>query len=151
MGQPSIEDWMPRQPILPLEPFQKWGLDFVGPFKPPTTRTGNKYIIVATDYCTKWVEAKVLRDNMAMSIEKFMYEYLWCRFGCPIELMSNQGGHFLNRLIRELTSHYAMVHKKSTPHYPQANGLAISRLDTTKPLCRTTTQLRSTCGRKNRG
>ena len=125
MGQPNERDHMPHQPILPLEPFQKWGLDFVGPFKPPATRTGNKYILVATDYCTKWVEAKALQDNTIASPAKF-YENLWCRFGCPIELVSDQGGHFVNRIIRELTSHYAVVHKKSTPYYPQANGLAES-------------------------
>ena len=117
---------MPHQPILPLDPFQKWGLDFVGPFKPPAARTGNKYIIVATDYCTKWVEAKALRDNTAASTAKFVYEHLWCRYGCPIELVSDQGGHFINHIIRELTHHYAVVHKKSTPYYPQANGLAES-------------------------
>ena len=47
-------------------------------------------------------------------------------FGCPIELVSDQGGHFVNQLIRNLTSHYTVVHKKSTPYYPQANGLAES-------------------------
>ena len=40
--------------------------------------------------------------------------------------MSDQGEHFINNLIRELTSHYAIVHKKSAPYYPQANGLAES-------------------------
>ena len=126
LGQPMEQARMPHQPILPLDPFQKWGLDFVGPFKPPAARTGNKYIIVATDYCTKWVEAKALRDNTAASTAKFVYEHLWCRYGCPIELVSDQGGHFINHIIRELTHHYAVVHKKSTPYYPQANGLAES-------------------------
>ena len=107
-----------RQPILPLEPFQKWGLNFVGPFKPAAAGIGNKYIIVATDYCTKWVEAEALRDNTVASTAKFVYEYLWCRYGCPIELVSDQGGHFINHIIRELTTHYAVVHKKSTPYYP---------------------------------
>ena len=53
MGQPKEKDRMSHQPVLPREPFQKWGLDLVGPFKPTTARTINKYIMVATDYCTK--------------------------------------------------------------------------------------------------
>ena len=117
---------MPHQPVLPLEPFQKWGLDFVGPFTPAAARTRNKYILIATEYCTKWVEAKPLRDNTATSTTKFLYKHVWCRFGCPIELISDQGGHFLNTVISDLTQHYIVVHKKSTPYYPQANGLAES-------------------------
>ena len=50
----------PHQPVLPLEPFQKWGLDFVRPFKLATTRTNNNYVIVAIYYYTKWVEANAL-------------------------------------------------------------------------------------------
>jgi hypothetical protein len=90
-GQPQESTRMLHQPVLPLEPFQKWGLDFVGPFHPVAAQTGNRYILVATDYCTKWVEAKALRDNTAQSTAKFLYEYIWCRYGCPIELVSDQG------------------------------------------------------------
>ena len=115
---------MPHQPILPLEPFQKWGLDFVEPFKPPATRKGNHYIIVGTDYCTKWVEAKTLRNNMTASTAKFLYECIFCRFSCQIELVSDQGTHFVNKVSFELSHYYAVVHKRSTPYYSQANGLA---------------------------
>ena len=126
MGKLNEKDHTPHQPVLPLEPFQKWGLDFVGPFKPPATRTGNHYIIVGTDYCTKWVEAKTLRNNMTTSTAIFLYECICCRFSCPIELVSDQGTHFFSKVIYELSHYYAVVHKRSTPYYQQANGLAKS-------------------------
>mgnify|MGYP000105413119 CR=1 FL=1 len=56
-GQPAPGARMPHRPVLPLEPFQKWGLDFMGPFNPPMAQTGNQYFLMATDYSTKWVEA----------------------------------------------------------------------------------------------
>ena len=130
LGQPTDLARMPHQPVLPLDPVQKWGLDFVSPFTPVSACTGNKYILVTTDYCTKWVEAKALRENIMASAAKFLYEYIWFRFGCPIELISDQGSHFLNTVIHELTNHYAIVHKKSTPYYPQANGFTNKTLQT---------------------
>ena len=93
---------------------------------PPIMRTGNRYVIVTTNYYTKWVEAKALRDNTMTLTTKFLYEYIWCQYGCPIELISNQGGHFLGQVVESLTTFYAVVHKRNTPYYPQANGLAES-------------------------
>ena len=81
-------------------------------------RIGNWYIIVATDYCTKWVEAKALWDNTAASTITFLYEYIWCRYGCPIELINDQGGHFLGHVVESLTTFYTVVHKHSMPYYP---------------------------------
>ena len=112
MRQPNETNHMPYQPVLPLEPFQKWGLDFVAPFKPVAAWTRNL------------VEAEALRDNMAASSANVLYEYIWCRFGCPIELVSDRGTHFVNKVIYELLHYYAMVHKRSTSYYQQANGLA---------------------------
>ncbi len=126
IGQPTSADRMQDHLILPLEPFQKWGLDFVGPIKPKGGRTGARYILVATDYATKWVEAIALRDNKAASVARFLYKNIMTRFGCPIELVSDRVVYFLNSVIEELTSKHMILHKKSTPYHPQANGQAES-------------------------
>ena len=72
------------------------------------------------------MEAVALRDNKAASVAKFIYSNIMTRFGCPIELISDQGTHFLNGVIRELTQTHMILHKKSTPYHPQANGQAES-------------------------
>ena len=48
------------------------------------------------------------------------------RYGCPVELVTDQGGHFINEVIRELVTQHLIIHKKSTVYYPQANGQAES-------------------------
>jgi hypothetical protein len=65
----------------------KWGLDFIGPNKPTWTLKGNKYILVTTDYATKWVEAKALKTNIAVVTARFLYEYILTRFGCPLNIV----------------------------------------------------------------
>ena len=111
---------------MPTEVFQKWGLDFIGPVNPPAKGTKNRYIITATDYTTKWVEARALKDNTAKSTAKFLFEEIITKFGCPLEFVSDQGSHFINDTIKVLTQEFMILHRKSTTYYPQANGQAES-------------------------
>jgi hypothetical protein len=69
------------------EPFVKWGLDFVGLIKLTRIYTRNKYIFVATNYATKWVEARALKSNNAIITTNFLYECILTKFGCPLTII----------------------------------------------------------------
>ncbi len=73
----------------------KWGLNFVGPIKLAGRYTRNKYILVTTNYATKWVEAKTLRINIVVITSKNLYECILTRFGCPLTIIIDQGVHFI--------------------------------------------------------
>ena len=112
--------------MVPLDPFEKWELDFIGTISPKAVCTGSKYILVATDYATKWVEAIALQDNKSASVAQFLYRNIMSRLGCPIELIFDQVTHFLNSVVEELIATHMVSHKMSSPYHLQANGQAES-------------------------
>ena len=97
---------MPLKPEITLQAFNKWAIDFVGPINPPRKRTGTRYIITATDYLTRWVEAAPVKDYNVAIAAQFIFENILARFGCPRILMSDQGTHFLNQTIQLLTEEF---------------------------------------------
>jgi len=96
----------------------KWGLDFLGPIKPAKRYTGNKYILVATNYDIKWVEARTLRINITLVTIKFLYECILTKFRCPLTIVIDQGVHFINDAIKYLIDHFLMKHVSSITYYP---------------------------------
>lgn len=104
-----------------LGPFQCWSLDLVGPIR-PVTRQGYKYILVATDYITKWVEEKPLHSNTASITATFIFENIITIFGCPLEIVSDQSTFFVNLVIEDLINNYIIQHRTKTGHYLQGNG-----------------------------
>ena len=122
-GKPLKRDFMPLNPSHAQELFERWGLDFIGPLKVSKTRRC-RYIVVATEYLTKWAEARALPDNSAVSTAKFIYEQIITRYGVPLQLTSDRGGHFVNHVIRLLTTEFKICHSLSSPYYPRANGQA---------------------------
>jgi hypothetical protein len=96
----------------------KWGLDFMGPIELARRYKRNKYILIATNYATKWVEARSLKINTTSITTKFMYECILTRFGCPLIIIINQGVHFINDAIKYLINHFLMKHVNSTTYYP---------------------------------
>jgi hypothetical protein len=81
MGRPTTVDEIPLRPQVIIEPFDKWALDFVGPIAPMSRK--KKYILVCTDFLTKWVEAKSLYQATEKSVIEFMYEEIFTHFGVP--------------------------------------------------------------------
>ncbi|GJV79276.1 reverse transcriptase domain-containing protein [Tanacetum coccineum] len=77
---------MPQNAIQVCEIFDMWGIDFMGPF--PSSR-GNKYILMAVDYLSKWVEAKALPTNDARVVVKFLKSH-FARFGTPRAIISDR-------------------------------------------------------------
>ena len=97
-----------------------------------------EYIIVATDYVTKWVEAKATIKNNAQTTAKFLYEHAFTRYGLPIEIVTDRGTHFLNEVIEHLLEEFMVIHKKFAPYHQQDNGHAKS---TNKILCTVLTKI----------
>ncbi|MCO5554910.1 hypothetical protein L7F22_008448 [Adiantum nelumboides] len=134
---PTCYDNMPLRPIVSTRAFAKWGIDFVGPL-PPAHGSRCQYLIVATDYLTKWAEALARTKNDAYTTAKFLYENIFVRFGLPIEIVSDQGTHFINEVIHVLLGEFLVTHRRSAPYHPQANGQAES---TNKVLCTALTKV----------
>ncbi|GKC51393.1 reverse transcriptase domain-containing protein [Tanacetum coccineum] len=117
-GKISQRDEMPQNSIQVCEIFDIWGIDFMGPF--PSSR-GNKYILVAVDYLSKWVEAKALPTNDARVVCKFL-KTLFSRFGAPRAIISDRGTHFCNDQFAKVMLKYGVTHRLSTAYHPQTSG-----------------------------
>ncbi|GJS94924.1 reverse transcriptase domain-containing protein [Tanacetum coccineum] len=117
-GKISQRDEMPQNAIQVCEIFDVWGIDFMGPF--PSSR-GNKYILVAVDYLSKWVEAKALPTNDARVVVKFL-KSLFARFGTPRAIISDRGTHFYNDKFAKVMSKYGVTHRLATAYHPQTSG-----------------------------
>ncbi|RDY08510.1 Retrovirus-related Pol polyprotein, partial [Mucuna pruriens] len=112
---------MPQQPILFCEVFDVWGIDFMGPFP---ISNGYSYILLAVDYVSRWVEAIPTRTNDAKVVVDFLKSNIFCRFGVPKALISDQGSHFCNRAMASLLQKYGVAHRIATTYHPQTNGQA---------------------------
>ena len=104
-------------PLSSPWPFAQWGLDIVGPF--PKTVGNKKYLLVGTDYFTKWVEAEPLANIKDVDAKNFV-----TRFGVPHVLISDNSLQFGSKMFRKYCGELGITNRYSTPTYPQGNGQA---------------------------
>ena len=113
LGKLSRHHMMPLNPILVVELFDVWGIDFMGPFP---TSYGHAYILVGVDYVSKWVEAIPCKTNDHRVVLKFLKANIFSRFGVPKAIISDGGSHFCNKPFENLMAKYGVKHKVATPY-----------------------------------
>ena len=121
MGNISKRDEPPMNPIMEVELFDLWGMDFMGPFP---SSFSHMYILLAVDYVSKWVEAISTCTNDASVVAKFLRNHIFTRFGIPRALITDGGTHFCNKMVDKVLQKYGVRHRTSLAYHLQANGQA---------------------------
>ena len=103
--------------------FRGWGIDLIGQIY-PLSRKGHKFVLVATDYFTKWVEAIPLKVTSSANMIEFIKEHIIYRFGIPQSITTNQGKMFTSKEFEDFATSTGFKLINSSPYYAQANGQA---------------------------
>nr|GEV63081.1 reverse transcriptase domain-containing protein [Tanacetum cinerariifolium] len=114
----------PQQPLTPIMApwlFYKWGIDIAGPFLKGPGKV--KFLIVAMDYFTKWIEAKAVATITCGQVKKFVWDNIVCRFGIPGEIVSDNGKQFSDNPFKDWCDNLNIIQRFTSVKYPQSNGL----------------------------
>ena len=111
----------PLQTIKAGYPMQIVSVDLMGPL--PETEDGCKYVMVAVDCFTRWVEVYAIRNQEATTVAKKLVDEIFCRFSPPEQLHSDQGRQFESDLVKEICELLQIRKTRTTPYHPQCNGM----------------------------
>ena len=100
---------------------ERVAVNVAGPF--PVSSSGNRYVIVAIDYFSKWPEAFPVASQEAATVARALVEGFFCRFGMPEELHSDQGRNFESTLFRECYQLLGIRKTRTTPLHPESDGM----------------------------
>ncbi|GAU10124.1 hypothetical protein TSUD_420000, partial [Trifolium subterraneum] len=117
--------------IISPWPFAWWGMDILGPF--PTAARQVKYLIVAVDYFTKWIEAEPLAKISASNILRFFKRDVLARFGIPQVVVTDNGTQFTNKKFQEFLAAIGTTQHFTSVEHPQTNGQAEAANRVTTP------------------
>lgn len=116
---------LPLKPIEVSAPFQQWGLDFIGEIHPASSGQ-HRWILTATDYFTKWIEAIPTRQATDSVITSFLENNILSCFGCPIKLITDNATAFKSKKMVDFCYKYNISLGHSTAYHLEGNGLAKS-------------------------
>jgi hypothetical protein len=98
-------------------PFERIAINVAGRF--PRSDQGNRYILIAIDYFTKWPEVYAITNHEASTVAEALVTNFFCRFSTPRELQSDQGCKFESRLLQEVLQRLGVSKTRTTPLHPQ--------------------------------
>eukprot|EP00253_Pinus_taeda_P029668 PITA_29668 len=116
---------LPLKPISTEKPFQQWGLDFIGEIHPSSSGQ-HKWILTATDYFTKWIEAIPCKQANDSTIIQFLESNILSRIGCPEKIITDNAAAFKSKNMINFCHKYHITLGHSMDYYPQGNVLAES-------------------------
>ena len=111
----------PMQLVRSGYPMERIAIDILGEL--PQTTKGNKYILVVSDYFTKWTEALPMPNMEACTVAKLLAEEIFCRFGVSQTIHSDQGRQFESNLFKEMCKLLGIHKTRTTPYHPQSDGM----------------------------
>ncbi|KAK2356206.1 hypothetical protein QL285_093557 [Trifolium repens] len=114
----------PLKTVMSPWPFYMWGVDILGPF--PASQGQVKFLLVAVDYFTKWIEAEPVATISAEQVIRFYWKKIICRFGLPKFIVSDNGTQFTSEKVVQFCERYSIRNTFISVEHPQANGQAES-------------------------
>ena len=103
-------------------PFHKWGIDILGPS--PLVPRQLKFLVIAIDFFTKWIEVEPLPTIPTEKVGKFVWKRIICKYGVPHHLVSDNGTQFMDWRFEDLYRKLGITQLFSSVEHPQTIGLA---------------------------
>ncbi|GKV35101.1 hypothetical protein SLEP1_g43414 [Rubroshorea leprosula] len=122
-----------HQPTNPLHmivapwPFAQWGMDILGPF--PEAKGRKKFLIVAIDYFTKWIEAELVARITEQKVEEFVKKHIMCQFGMPRVLVTDNGTQFASEAFKDFCQTGKIERRFSVRAQLETEGLSLQQIE----------------------